>query len=154
MANPQRGEFSIALGGEVYVLKLGTAALVEFQEHFATAEGAPDIATLLAEVKRGRLKYVRALLWAGFRKHHPDVTLEAVDDLIDAADPAEIGRLLGHLGTSTQPAPADLAALGIPPNGTGPRPTPAPPETGRQARKRKARPSGGTRSTVPPGAPA
>ena len=157
MANSQRGEFELRLGGVAYTLKLGTAALVEFQESLATPDGVvPDIASAMAEVKRGRLKYVRAMLWAGLRKHHRELTIEAVDDLIDASDPAEVGQLLGSLGASTQPSRADLEALGIDPNGNGARPTAAPPDegTGRQSRKRKARMSGGGRSTSPPVAPA
>jgi hypothetical protein len=147
MANSQRGEFELKLDGKSYTLKLGTAALVEFQELFAPPSGGspPSLVELQHEIKKGRVKYVRALLWAGFRKYHPEITIDDCNDIMDGAEPDEVLTLLGKLGMTTQPAKEDLADLGV--NG---RPTPAATveDPGRQTRKRKRLTNIGGRSTL------
>jgi hypothetical protein len=151
MANPQRGEFDLTLGGTSYRFRLGAEALIAFQEQFRVNGDAPSVRELLRQYQRESLVHIRALLWAGLREHHPDITLTGVADLIDAAAPSEIQAVLGGMADSTQPDPADVAALGLDGNG---RPPAAQAEgTGRQARKRKARASTGAPSISPPVAP-
>lgn len=113
MSNSERGEFGLTLGGRQLKFKMGTSALIEFQEVFA-AKGTspPTIPELMRHVIDNRLKYVRAFLWAGLQRYHPDIGIEDVSTLLDEADPAEITALIGNLGGSTVPDPHDMAAIG------------------------------------------
>lgn len=131
MANAQKGEFALTMGGTVYTLKLGTSALIELQELLGTPEHAPTMQELVIEVVNGRAKYIRAFIWAGLRKYHPEVTLEAVSDLLDDTSEAEAKAVLRALGVSTQPDTKDVQALGLDtvnpqPAQTGPRSVKAP----------------------------
>jgi hypothetical protein len=111
MANREQGEYAIRIGGQNYTLKLGTGALIELQECCSTRDELLSIEQIFAEVSRGRLKFVRAFLWAGLRKYHSHITLDGVDDLLDQADESEIRVLLISLGVTLQPAPEDVKAL-------------------------------------------
>jgi hypothetical protein len=149
MANAERGEFDLTLGGQTYTFKLGFAALRTVQERFATGASAPTLDEIDVQVKRGRLLYIQVLLWAALRTHHPEVTESQVEDLIEAADQHEIKTLVAKVMGGNRPDPADVEALGAG------RPTRAATDegTGRQARKR-ARRSGGGLSILPPAASA
>lgn len=76
--------------------------------------GDPSVAPIpgiLDEVSKGRVKYVRAFLWAGLRRYHPGVTLEDVSDLLDASGEEEVRRVLQKLNLTTMPDPKDAAEL-------------------------------------------
>ena len=114
MANREKGEVDLILAGQTFTFKLGTGALIELQELLSKSEGAlVPIPNVFAEAARGRVAYIRALLWAGLRKYHSDRTLTDVEDLLDAASPEEIRALLGDLGATAQPDDEDLLALGV-----------------------------------------
>lgn len=186
MANRDKGEVGLTLGGTTYTFKLGTAALIELQELCSTPElvvrqhaeaearrlhtalmtfgrhakgcaGSPcacgfaaalaatptrpsvaSIEDIIAEVTRGRLKYVRAFLWAGLQTFHPGTTLGQVDELLDSADEAEVRKLLHQLGLTTAPDPVDVEELrkGVAGNGNPPK-----------ARATRARGTGGSSSS-------
>lgn len=130
----------LTLGGQSYTLKLGTGALIELQEACTTSstdekgvvsEDVPSVERIFAEVSRGRLKFVRAFLWAALRKYHGAMTIDAVNDLLDAATEDEVRRMLTVLGYSAQPDPADVQAIGAGGNGN-----PPPAQTIRPRRKR------------------
>lgn len=138
MANSQKGEFALTMGGTAYTLKIGTAALVRLQERFGTPEHVPTIMELQREVVRGRALYIQAFMWAGLQRYHPEVTFDEVGDLIDDTEEADLRPLLEALGVTLVPDPADVQALGLD--------TPHPPQA--QTRPRgKARRNGGGRST-------
>jgi hypothetical protein len=113
VANPQKGEFELTFGGKVLRFWTGTAALIACQESLAKPDGSvPSMVEIMAGVLAGRrVLYTRAFLWGGLRKFHPEYTLEMVDDLIDSADPTEIGGLLRKLGATAIPDPKDQEAL-------------------------------------------
>lgn len=132
-----KGEFTLRLKGQEYRFKLGTSALIALQELVSPPERTLPIEEILIGVSQGRLKFVRAMLWAGIQKHHEGTTLEDVSDLIDEASDVEIKKLLRDLGWTMQPDPKDVEELGA----------------GKQKRPRKARrPNGtGAKSTSQPG---
>ena len=114
MANREKGEVDLSLAGQTWTFKLGTGALIELQELVSKAEGSlVPIERIFQDAARGRVSSIRAILWAGLRKYHGDRTLTDVEDLLDAASPAEIQALLGDLGATTQPDQADLDTLGV-----------------------------------------
>ena len=106
-----KGEFSLTLSGKTYTFKLGTAALIELQEMWSTPERTESIEEILFNVQIGRLKYIRSFLWAGLQKHHPNTTMDQVDDLLDEASEEEVKALLADLGLSMQPDPKDAKEL-------------------------------------------
>ena len=92
------------------------------QEQIGKETGTvPTFDEMLEGIQRMRLLFVRAFLWAGLRKYHPEVTLGGVEDLIDRCDASEVAALLLGLRQGTQPDPRDLTAL----EAAGARPTPA-----------------------------
>lgn len=158
-----KGEFQVRLNSSDYTFKLGTSALIELQEvlkppdvkhviknkdgqevEVSIPSPVPKIEEILIGVQQGRLKYVRAFLWAGLQKYHSGKTLEDVSDLIDEASEAEVAKLLRDLGMTVQPDPADVAELSVSKG------------RGKDKRPRKARrPSGtGANSTSQPEPPA
>lgn len=136
-----KGEFALTLKGTTYRFKLGTSALIELQEMVSTPTRVVPIEEILIQVHIGRIKYMRAFLWAGLQKHHAGMTLEDVSDLLDESSEAEIGRLLRDLGLTVQPAPEDSKELGA----TGKK---------RPRTARGRRPGTGENSTSPPVVPA
>ncbi|HXJ71655.1 MAG TPA: hypothetical protein VNM37_02340 [Candidatus Dormibacteraeota bacterium] len=80
MANRQRGEIGLKLGGTSYTLKLTTNALCLMEGSFQPLR---PFAVIVAGVSRGSFSDLRAFLWAAMQAHHPTLTLEAVGDLID-----------------------------------------------------------------------
>jgi len=81
MANPHRGEAEFEVGGTTYRVKFNWNAAAEY-EH----QSGRVLSDALADVVETRLSAtsLRAMLWAGLREHHRDVTLEAAGRLLDA----------------------------------------------------------------------
>lgn len=146
MSNNAIGEFELTAGGVAYRFKVGVAALILTQEQIGKETGTvPTFDELVLELRRHRLLYVRAILWAGLRKYHGDISLEGVNDLLDTCDPKEVVALVLGIGGSTQPDARDLAAL----EAAGARPTAAAAATTprRPANATKIRAPGHARST-------
>lgn len=140
MPNPEKGEFALAFGATSLTFKMGTAALIEAQEQIGRETGyVPTLEEMIRDVMRQRLAYLRAFLWAGLRKYHPEQTIEDVTGLLDEMDPEQAQTLLQGLTGSMTPAKADVAALQ--PIGGGARP--------RKARAPKGRATGDAVSTSP-----
>lgn len=89
MANADKGEVTLSLGGKSYTLRLSTNAM-------ATAEGLLDkeIGEIVAMLARGRLSALRVLLWAALIEKHPRLSLIDAGEMIDA-DREGVGDALG-----------------------------------------------------------
>lgn len=111
MANRDKGEVGLTLNGTDYTFKLGTNALVELQEMVSASGTVEPIEAIWQQIGLGRVKYIRALIWAGLQKFHTGTTLDQVDDLLDSASEPEIQRLLSDLGLTTVPAKEDAKEL-------------------------------------------
>lgn len=111
MANPHKGEFECALSGKVYRFRFGTDALAEMQELLSPPGEVLDIDTMLRDVLRRRVKYIKAFLWASLRCYHPEVSLSDMADLLDNSEPSEIEALVAELGLTAVPDKKDLEAL-------------------------------------------
>lgn len=90
MANRIKGEVPFKIGETEYVLCFNNDALIQLEDQLD--RGIVAISSEMQKWKddpeRIRLKWVRALLWAGLHKHHPKLSLE------------EVGNLMGSTGTS------------------------------------------------------
>jgi hypothetical protein len=168
MSNAVKGEFELPLGGVTYRFKVGVGALMLAQEQIGRETptsfvlcphcnkpvpvgGVPRLDEFTTGLDRWRLLYVRAFLWAGLRKYHPEITIDGVTELLEAADEAEAIALVAGLRGSTVPDTRDVEALedaGARPTvaaatatAPGPRPTPIrSPGVGRST-SRRARPA-------------
>lgn len=121
MANPERGEVAVTLDGRPFTIKYGLGALAAMQEQILQETEqlyAPD--AILAEATRGRVRFMRAVIWAGLQKFHAGLSLTDVEDLIDAANAEEIQGLFAKLGLGMAPDPADVQAMGRAPAGDRP----------------------------------
>jgi hypothetical protein len=92
MANPHRGEATLRDGETEYRLRFHWNAAAEYEE--VTGQ---TLSEALANVARRRVsaKAVRAMLWAGLREHHPEVTLAQAGQIIDHVGRTEANRVLG-----------------------------------------------------------
>ena len=77
MGNPIKGTVSVEADGQTYTLSYSVNALCELED--ATGKDLTDIAQHFAELARGGkipMRMTRALVWAGLRDHHPEITQE------------------------------------------------------------------------------
>ncbi len=89
MANPERGEVAIQAGGQTYTLKFSTNAICE-----AESVSGKSFGELCLEIQKADFRAMRALLWAGLRPAHKDVTLDMAGDILDEVEPLEIREKL------------------------------------------------------------
>lgn len=83
MANPERGEVAFTVGDRVYTLVLDMNAICELEELLSTPTHPVTSAQVFVLAANYSYRHIRALVWAALRRHHKDVTLEAVGDLIE-----------------------------------------------------------------------
>lgn len=107
-------EFTRPLGGVDYTFHWGIDDIEELQERlalFAMPLRAPSLQEIDDGIRQGRVRYRRAMIWAGLRKHHPGVDWAAAGRLMDQATLPELISLLGAFGFSITPDPEDIKAL-------------------------------------------
>lgn len=114
MANSQRGEVDLSIDGKTYTLVMDTNAMVAVEDLFSTPGRDVTFDQVVARLLAGSVKHIRGFLWAGLKRHQPNLTLEQVGDLIQAAGGLEaLAAQLQQLTGATQPDPADLKELGV-----------------------------------------
>lgn len=111
MAQIEQDKVSMVLGGNTYTFLWGTRAIRDMQELLSTPDHLVSPKEIFDQVQRGRLKFVCAFIWAGLQKHHPKITLEQTDDILDGATEEEVDALIKKFGLRLTPAPADVAEL-------------------------------------------
>jgi hypothetical protein len=123
MANPHRGELAFEVAGKKYTLQYSHDALVELEQELdrGIIGIINELQTWTKDPERIRLSWVRALLWAGLRKHHPDLDLMAAGELItDAGGIGEVVNLAGEgLGRAFSAPETKGPRPRKRPNGTG-----------------------------------
>lgn len=88
MANPARGEVAFKVDDTEYTLKFSTNAICELEDRLDKG-----LNTIVGNMER--VTTVRALLWAGLRAHHPEVTIGSTGEIIDRAGIATITEAIG-----------------------------------------------------------
>lgn len=82
MANRLRGEATLSIDGVDYTLVYSMPALIALEDVLDTS----IMEILVTMNKRAqRLGFVRAMLWAGLREKHPEVSLDRAAELIGEA---------------------------------------------------------------------
>ncbi len=92
MANPLRCEAEFTAGEDTYKVRFDWNAAAEFED-----KAARPLSDALLEIGHEKLcaKSLRAMLWAGLRAHHEDVSLEGAGRLLDVIGRREAQRLMG-----------------------------------------------------------
>lgn len=102
MANPLRGEVEIVVGPRTYTLRLATNALIEAET--LLDKGVGEIADMLQDPAAFRLGTARALLFAGLRERHPNLSLFDAGEIIGELGIAPIVQKLGESMAAAFPA--------------------------------------------------
>lgn len=135
MANRQKGELDIPIGGSTYTLVLDLEAMIAVEDVFSTPDREVTFQQVMVRVNAGSMKHIRGFLWAAFQRFHPDLSLKDVSGLVqEAGGVVAFSDQIARLASGTTADPEDLAELGAtsanPPaaqtgkrNGTGGRST-------------------------------
>lgn len=117
MSNREKGEVAVEIGGTSYTLCLDMSAMIALEDHFTKQSGREVFfGEIFEKVLRNSMRHVQAFIWATFLKHHPDKTLQDVNDLVQQAGGIfKFSGLISELGPAASPDAADLRALGIDP---------------------------------------
>jgi hypothetical protein len=108
MANPHKGELSFEADGKTYTLVYSNNALVELEDKLN--RGIVDLTTEMSlwaqDPTKIRLGLLRAVFWAAFIEHHPEVDLKAAGELITkVGGVAEVTSLVGEAFARAFPDP-------------------------------------------------
>lgn len=108
MANRRRGEASFKVDGVSYTIVLDHNAFAEVEDVLDVNIG--ELLALLAT--KQQVRHMRALLFAGLREKHPDITLRDAGNLFSAGkEEAEaIGRAIAQALEQSLPELKDAAA--------------------------------------------
>lgn len=89
-------DIQFALDGKPLTLRFSARALAALQDHWQLGD-LDQVAGKLAEIEQGKLSVqdAAAMLWAGLRTHHPEVTLDEAFDVLDGMGIANFETLLG-----------------------------------------------------------
>jgi hypothetical protein len=107
VANPQKGEVSVTIDGKPYTLALTLNAMVEVEDMF----GVP-FSKVCEECENDSPKHIRALVWAVLRKHHKELTVEDVGEMVDLGTLKALSSVLGRVVSSSGPDAKDLPKKG------------------------------------------
>ena len=80
MANPLKGEVPFDLDGTSYTLLFSCNAICELEAELD--KGIVEIGNLLADPTKLRMAHVRALIWAGLRERHSEISIKEAGDLV------------------------------------------------------------------------
>lgn len=90
-ANPER---QISIAGKSYTLKYSARAWAALQDHFGLSS-LKAVQARLADQDQFGVGDMVAVLWAGLRTHHREVSQDDVLEMIDAMGLEEAGNAVG-----------------------------------------------------------
>ena len=128
MANPERSEVAVTIGGAEYTLRFSTNAIVALEA--STHERAIPFMKRFADQDVG-MADVRVIVWAGLLDHQPETTLEGAGAVIDAARREGVS-LVAPVMEAFGLALAEMTG-GNPPRPATSRTTKTPPTAGRRS---------------------
>lgn len=104
MANKQRGEVSLPYEGKDYTMVMDFNALCDFED-----KAGKPVGDVLEALQTGKIvaRDMRALIWAGLKQRHPDMTLELAGQIL-SSNPAILDEGL----VTAFPAPEAKAGNG------------------------------------------
>lgn len=121
MANPERGEMAVTIGGVSYTLKSTIGSKIAVEAMFSKAEGRKvRWAEIVSELNKGSAEHTRAVIWSTFQAHHPEITLERAGELSDLLEAEQVYEAMAQTVIAGEPDPQDVTALAAPSNGRPP----------------------------------
>ena len=112
MANQERGEVPIAIGGRSYTLRLSINSICELEGELERRHLDSNYQTFFVKVRDGSIGAARLLLWACLRDKHPNVTVDDVGGFMEElGDLSAIFQALSQAMGVSQPDPSDLDKL-------------------------------------------
>lgn len=98
MANHIKGESTFKIQDKEYTLCFDNEALIQLED--ILDQGIVGVCLEMQrwgkEPERIRLKWIRAMLWAGLRQHQPKITLEEAGDIMDAGGGVSMMNVIGE----------------------------------------------------------
>lgn len=97
MANKVIGEVPFKVDGKDYILCFDNDALIEMEDKLDAGIVAitQEMQRWTKEPERLRLKWIRILLWAGLKKHQPNMTVKDAGEMIDLTSGGEMMSVIG-----------------------------------------------------------
>lgn len=112
MVNRERGEVSLTVGERTYTLVLNTNAMAAIEDHLSTPLREVTWESFWERIAKGSVRAIRVLLWGMARKYHPELTVEAIGELVDSVGGLEgLTRVLHAAQGATTPDADDAATL-------------------------------------------
>jgi hypothetical protein len=113
MANRERGEVSLKAGDKTYTLVLDIDAMCALEDLFSTPEQEVSFPEVLAKVQRDSTRHLRAFLWALLQRHHPEIGIGQISELVEQAGGLEgLRDSFGAISESAKPDPKHMKASG------------------------------------------
>jgi hypothetical protein len=100
VANDMRGEVEFQALDRTWTLKIGTGAMRAIENE--TKQPITMVGKLLDNEETASITLLASIFRAGLQRHHPDVSVEMCDDIIDDIGPAEAGTLIGKAFSAAQ----------------------------------------------------
>lgn len=108
MANREKGESSLEVGGKTYTLVIGLDEICQLEELVSRDGRDYTIQEILNLCQRGSLRFVRAILWASMVRKQPRITLSDVSVIIQELGGMQRAfEVMGEVFRSMQPDPED-----------------------------------------------
>lgn len=103
MAKPANADRQIVIGDNRYTLRFSVRAMAALQDHYQLPS-LTAVGEKLQDSDNLSVKDMVAMLWAGLRTHHRDVSLE---DALDMLDEMGLENMQSMLGDAMQGAMPD-----------------------------------------------
>jgi len=103
MANDIRGEVGFKALEKDWTLKLGNTAIRHVENE--TGKSFPQIGKELSNEETASISLLTQVFHAALTRHHPEITLEQCDDIIDEIGHEKAGTLIGKAFQLMQPKP-------------------------------------------------
>jgi hypothetical protein len=122
MANRQKGEISIDVGGTSYTMALTVDAMCQLEDLFSTPQKAMTFQQVIELADGGSIKHLRGLLWAALQLHHPELEIKDISPLVQSAGGIKVFvATFMRLAKESFADPQDVEALGIKPDANPPQ---------------------------------
>lgn len=95
MAKPASADRQIEIGEESYTLRFSVRAMAALQDHYQLSS-LTAVGEKLSDGDNLSINDMVAMLWAGLRTHHADVTFEQATDILDDMGLENMQSVLGE----------------------------------------------------------
>lgn len=108
MVNDIRGEVGFEAVGKTWTMKLGNGAVRHIENE--TGKPFPEVGKELSDEAKASITLLTQVFRAALTRHHPNVTMEDCDEIIDEIGHEKAGALLGEAFKLMQPKAAKAGA--------------------------------------------